>query len=51
MTLPAKMGFQGTRTRFDELQAVHAMAGEQIHVNVSRLYGTEFFHDQLELIA
>ena len=35
MKLPAKMGFAGTRTRFDELQAVHAMAGEIVHENVS----------------
>lgn len=35
MKLPAKMGFVGTRTRFDELQAVHVMAGEKVHENVS----------------
>jgi hypothetical protein len=36
MKLPAKLGYPGTRTRFDELQAAHAMGGEVVHEVVSR---------------
>lgn len=31
MKLPAKVGLPGTRTRFDELQAAHAMQSETVH--------------------
>ena len=31
MSLPAKFGYNGTRTRFDELQATHVMQAEEVH--------------------
>ena len=37
MSLPAKFGFNGTRTRFDELQATHVMQAEEVHRVVYRV--------------
>lgn len=43
MKLPAKYGLPGTRTRFDELQAVHAMQTEWTHEVVRRRLLTDDF--------
>lgn len=45
MTLPAKLGYQGTKTRFDEFQKLHVMATESVHFVVRFL--AYFAHSDL----